>query len=55
MPPLEGAAINLPHDDQTASQSPVSTAALAVQESHESGIPVTTLTTGEWISWPYNL
>ena len=47
MPPTKGTAMNLPHGDQTASQSPVSTAALAVQESHESGIPVTILATGE--------
>ena len=47
-------AMNLPHGDQAASFAPVVPPRDAAHESHESGIPVTTLA-GEQIIWPYNL
>ena len=50
---LKQMAMNLPHVDQVALLTPVVPPRDAVHESHESGIPVTTLA-GEQISWPYN-
>ena len=46
-------ATNLPHGDQAAKLTSVIPPWDAVHESHESGIPFTTLAAGEQ-SWPYN-
>ena len=48
------AAINSPHGDQVAWLMLSVVPMLAVHESHEAGIPVTTLATWEWTSWPYS-
>ena len=50
---LEPTATKLPQGDQTV-QLPVISPALAVHESHEDGVPVTVLATGEPICWLYN-
>jgi len=47
-------AINWPHGDQIARPTSDATLALAVHESHEVGMPVTTLGMSEWICWPYS-
>ena len=46
--------MNWPHGDQSAWRTPNLTPALAVHESHDAGMPLTTFETGEQTICAYN-